>query len=80
VAKGPLFGRIFVLKDASLDFKFAVSVVQSREAVASQRLFIHQMHACPFEGGYPLLGGSINRGSTVYILHNLGGGDWISHI
>jgi len=57
-----------------------VYVVQSREAVVSQRLFIHQMHACLFEGGYPLLGGSIKRGSTVYILHNLGGGDWISHL
>ena len=51
-----------------------MSVVRSREAVASRRLVLHQVHAkinrcfcvCPLEGGRPLLGGSVMGSSTVF--------------
>ena len=58
MAKCPLFGGIFVLKDASLDFA-SVRCPEQRggEAVAINRCFC----VCP------LLGGSVKRGSAVFL-------------
>ena len=60
MAKCPLFGSNFVLKDASLNFA-SVRCPEERGGRFSEVSFV-----CPFdEEGCPLLGGSVKRGSTV---------------
>ena len=71
MAKCPLFGSNFVLKDASLNFA-SVRCPEERGGRFSEVSFtlakINRCFCvCPFKGGCPLLGGSVKTGSTVSV-------------
>jgi len=73
VAKYPLFRGNFVLWYAILD-SASVRCSELRGGLFSEVCFVlkhAKINPCfsewPLEGGNPLLGGSVNRGSTVFI-------------